>query len=47
MTRASIRLGTTGQVSQRFSISASFRVEGNLSDYSVATGQFTAKYRCW
>lgn len=43
--RVAVRIGATGQVSRQFSISASLGVEGNLSDYSVVTGQFSAKYR--
>ncbi|KWU27484.1 hypothetical protein AS149_21990 [Burkholderia cenocepacia] len=43
--RAAVRIGATGQLSRQFSISASIGVEGNLSDYSVVKGQFSAKYR--
>ncbi|AOJ39396.1 hypothetical protein WJ23_16660 [Burkholderia lata] len=43
--RVAVRFGATGQVSRQFSISASLGVEGNLSDYSVVTGQLSAKYR--
>lgn len=43
--RAAVRVGATGQLSRHFSISASFGVEGNLSDYSVVRGQLSAKYR--
>lgn len=43
--RAAVRIGATGQLSRRFSVSASVGVEGNLSDYSVVRGQLSAKYR--
>ncbi|WP_249194394.1 autotransporter outer membrane beta-barrel domain-containing protein [Burkholderia cenocepacia] len=43
--RVAVRIGATGQLSRQFSVSASLGVEGNLSDYSVVTGQFSAKYR--
>ncbi|WP_175924388.1 autotransporter outer membrane beta-barrel domain-containing protein [Burkholderia latens] len=43
--RAAVRIGATGQLGRQFSISASVGVEGNLSDYSVVTGQLSAKYR--
>ncbi|OXI70052.1 autotransporter outer membrane beta-barrel domain-containing protein [Burkholderia sp. AU28863] len=43
--RVAVRLGATGQLSRQFSVSASLGVEGNLSDYTVVTGQFSAKYR--
>ncbi|WP_244117539.1 autotransporter outer membrane beta-barrel domain-containing protein [Burkholderia contaminans] len=43
--RVAVRIGATGQLSRQFSISASVGVEGNLSDYSVVKGQFSAKYR--
>ncbi|RKU00898.1 autotransporter outer membrane beta-barrel domain-containing protein [Burkholderia sp. Nafp2/4-1b] len=43
--RAAVRVGATGQLGRQFSISASLGVEGNFSDYSVVTGQLSAKYR--
>ncbi|NTZ08009.1 autotransporter outer membrane beta-barrel domain-containing protein [Burkholderia metallica] len=43
--RVAVRIGATGQMSRQFSISASLGVEGNFSDYSVVTGQLSAKYR--
>ncbi|MCA8238730.1 autotransporter family protein [Burkholderia cenocepacia] len=43
--RIAVRIGATGQLGRQFSISASFGAEGNLSDYSVITGQLAAKYR--
>ncbi|NHL67757.1 autotransporter outer membrane beta-barrel domain-containing protein [Burkholderia ambifaria] len=43
--RAAFRIGATGQVSKRFTVSASLGVEANLSDYAVVKGEFTAKYR--
>ncbi|WP_236858160.1 autotransporter outer membrane beta-barrel domain-containing protein [Burkholderia metallica] len=43
--RAAVRIGATGQLNRRFSVSASVGVEGNLSDYSVVRGQLSAKYR--
>ncbi|QMI46694.1 autotransporter family protein [Burkholderia sp. MBR-1] len=43
--RAALRIGATGQLSRRFSVSASVGVEGNLSDYALVRGQLSAKYR--
>ncbi|WP_244099050.1 autotransporter outer membrane beta-barrel domain-containing protein [Burkholderia ambifaria] len=43
--RAAFRIGATGQVSKRFTVSASLGVEANMSDYAVVKGEFTAKYR--
>ncbi|MBN3820291.1 autotransporter outer membrane beta-barrel domain-containing protein, partial [Paraburkholderia sp. Se-20369] len=43
--RAAFRIGATGQLSRRFSVSASLGVDANLSDYAAVKGQFAAKYR--
>jgi len=43
--RAALRIGATGQVSKRFTVSTSLGVEANLSEYAAVEGEFTEKYR--